>query len=86
MKNKTLDRMREGERGRLLALPLEHPLYEQLSDLGWRAGSEILCVRRAHKKGPYAYRTAGVTVALRMGDAAWIGVISSIDEEDRRGV
>jgi ferrous iron transport protein A len=66
--------LREGERARLLEIPREHALYTRLQNMGWQAGAEISCVRSSPAGDPIAYRSCGVTAALRAADAATIVV------------
>ena len=66
--------MREGECARLLEIPREHALYTRLRNMGWQVGAEISCVRRSPAGDPIAYRSCGVTAALRAADAATIAV------------
>ncbi|MBQ7338553.1 MAG: ferrous iron transport protein A [Clostridia bacterium] len=77
----TLDRLQEGQCGWLVGLDEEHPLRRRLMDMGWFEGSEILCVRLGPAGDPIAYRTAGVTVALRRRDALRIAVRVCDDSE-----
>ena len=66
--------MREGECARLLEIPREHALYTRLRNMGWQAGAASACVRRSPAGDPIAYRSCGVTAALRAADAATIAV------------
>jgi Fe2+ transport system protein FeoA len=84
-KDLTLAELACGESGKLLALEQGHPLTAQLYELGWYCGCEIQCVRRLGKAGPYVFRTAGGTVALRGEDAARIRIVRSTKEESHDG-
>ncbi len=68
----TLDRLCERERGWIAAIPCDHPLAGRLCDMGWIAGSEVICLYKGPSGDPVAYRVAGVTVAMRLCDAAGI--------------
>ena len=70
----TMSEMREGERGILYPIAREHALYDRLCNLGWRAGVEVVCVRRSPRGSPIAYRACDVTIALRAVDASAIFV------------
>ena len=65
-----LDRLRPGEKGRVLALPQGQ--RGNLRRLGLIPGTEITCLRRSPLGDPSAYRFRGTTVALRRCDAARI--------------
>lgn len=65
----------EGEGGLLDAISPEHPLYDRLRDMGWRAGERVTCVRYSPSGDPIAYRVCGVTAALRVRDAERILVL-----------
>lgn len=67
-----LDRLRPGERGRLLRLELPAGRAEALRRLGLIPGTEIRCLRISPLGDPAAYRFRGTDLALRRRDAAGI--------------
>lgn len=70
----SLDQLRDGERGRLCAIPATHPLRERLTDLGWTPGTHICCLRRSPLGDPVAYAVRGGVFALRRADGRDISV------------
>ena len=80
-KLKRLDQLCEGEAASLQEILPVHPLRIRLLDMGWFDGAHVRCIRHAPWGDPIAYRTAGVTVALRRRDAAMIYVRDTAHRE-----
>ena len=70
----TLEKLRPGERGTVLALHLHGALRRRLEDLGLGEGTEIRCLGRSPLGDPSAYLICGSAVALRRRDAGRIEV------------
>ncbi len=70
----TLEKLRPGERGTVLALRLQGPLRRRLRDLGLVEGARLQCLGRSPLGDPSAYLLCGAAVALRRGDASRIEV------------
>lgn len=69
MERRSLDQLMEGEGGRLTLFGAT-ALPTWVGELGWSEGCRIWCVRKWNDGGPYAFRSEGVTVALRRQQAA----------------
>ena len=70
----TLEKLRPGERGTVLALRLQGPLRRRLRDLGLVEGARLQCLGRSPLGDPSAYLLCGAAGALRRGDASRIEV------------
>jgi ferrous iron transport protein A len=60
----TLDTLRPGQTGRVLAVEGEDAVARRLVDLGFWPGSEVLVVRRAPLGDPIQVRVGGYRLAL----------------------
>ena len=67
-----MDRMREGEQGKVLWIAENSALRERLQDLGLIEGTNVRCVMRSPSGGPAAYEIRGAVIALRSGDASTV--------------
>ena len=70
----TLEKLRPGERGTVLALRLQGPLRRRLRDLGLVEGARLQCLGRSPLGDPSAYLLCGAAVALRRADCRRIEV------------
>jgi len=69
---KTLDVLRPGEEGSIIALAAEPDLYRRLAALGLRAGKQVSLLRRARFSGPLLIRVGTTDIMLRARDARCI--------------
>ena len=65
----SLDRLPEGQRGRVVTLGTEGALRRRLQDIGLVAGTEVECVLKSPAGDPTAYRIRGALIALRAADS-----------------
>lgn len=70
----TLDKLRSGQAGTVLALRLEGPLRRRLRDLGLVEGARLRCLGRSPLGDPSAYLICGAAIALRCTDSRRIEV------------
>ena len=70
----TLDKLRAGQAGTVLALRLEGPLRRRLRDLGLVEGARLQCLGRSPLGDPSAYLICGAAIALRRSDSCRIEV------------
>ena len=70
----TLDNLRPGQAGTVLALRLEGPLRRRLRDLGLVEGARLLCLGRSPLGDPSAYLVCGAAIALRRAESRRIEV------------
>jgi ferrous iron transport protein A len=66
---RTLDALRPGESGIILALEAGQGLYHRLAALGLRAGKTVRLIRRARFGGPLHIRIGTTDLILRLPDA-----------------
>ena len=66
----TLDRLRPGERARVLALRSRGPVQRRLRELGLSEGAALRCLGCSPLGDPTAYSLGGVILALRRRDSA----------------
>ena len=64
----TLEKLRPGQAGTVLALRLEGPLRRRLQDLGLVDGARLRCLGRSPLGDPSAYLICGAAIALRRTD------------------
>ena len=70
----TLDLLRAGECGVILALDAGQSLGHRLAALGLRAGKTVRLIRRARFGGPFHIRVGTTDLMLRIPDARRIQV------------
>ena len=70
----TLEKLRPGQAGTVLALRLEGPLRRRLRDLGMVEGARLQCLGRSPLGDPSAYLVCGAAIALRRSDSRRIEV------------
>ena len=70
----TLEKLRPGQSGTVLALRLEGPLRRRLRDLGLVEGARLQCLGRSPLGDPSAYLVCGAAIALRDSDSCRIEV------------
>ena len=70
----TLEKLRPGQAGTVLALRLEGPLRRRLRDLGLVEGARLQCLGRSPLGDPSAYLVCGAAIALRRSDSCRIEV------------
>ena len=70
----TLNRLREGERGRVVSLCLHGGTRRRLVDFGLIEGTDIVCLRRSPAGSPILFRVRGSMLALRAADSGKIRV------------
>ena len=70
----TLEKLRPGQAGTVLALRLEGPLRRRLRDLGMVEGARLQCLGRSPLGDPSAYLICGAAIALRRSDSCRIEV------------
>ncbi len=74
MEERTLNQLREGEAGRVVALHHTGAMRRRLQDLGLIPGTAVRCVQRSPSGDPAAYLIRGAVIALRRGDAEKISL------------
>ena len=70
----TLEKLRPGQAGTVLAIRLEGPLRRRLRDLGMVEGARLQCLGRSPLGDPSAYLICGAAIALRRSDSCRIEV------------
>jgi ferrous iron transport protein A len=70
----TLDALRPGETGTILALHASVELYRRLAALGLRVGKHVRILRRGRFAGPLHVRVGTTDLMLRASDACRIQV------------
>ena len=70
----TLEKLRPGQAGTVLALRLEGPLRRRLRDLGMVEGARLQCLGRSPLGDPSAFLVCGAAIALRRSDSCRIEV------------
>ncbi len=70
---KNLSDLKEGERCTIAAVR-QSPISERLKELGFTAGTSVVCRCRSFSGDPAAYYVKGTVIALRKEDAAAISV------------
>lgn len=70
----TLDTLRPGETGTILALHAGAELYRRLAALGLRVGKHVRILRRGRFAGPLHIRVGTTDLMLRTSDASCIQV------------
>ena len=70
----TLEKLRPGQSGTVLALRMEGPLRRRLRDLGLVEGARLQCLGCSPLGDPSAYRICGAAIALRRSDSRRIEV------------
>ncbi len=70
----TLENLRPGQTGTVLALRLEGALRRRLRDLGLVEGVRLRCLGRSPLGDPSAYLICGAAIALRKTDSRRIEV------------
>ena len=70
----TLEKLRPGQAGTVLALRLEGPLRRRLRNLGMVEGARLQCLGRSPLGDPSAYLICGAAIALRRSDSCRIEV------------
>ena len=70
----TLEKLRPGQAGTVLALRLEGPLRRRLRDLGLVEGARLRCLGRSPLGDPSVYLICGAAIALRRTDCSRIEV------------
>lgn len=71
--DKNLSDLKEGERCTITSVKLS-PISERLKELGFTAGTSVVCRCRSFSGDPAAYYVKGTVIALRKEDAAAISV------------
>lgn len=70
----TLDALRAGETGTILALHASAELYRRLAALGLRVGKHVRILRRGRFAGPLHIRVGTTDLMMRVSDAGCIQV------------
>ncbi len=70
----TLDALRPGETGTILALHASTELYRRLAALGLRVGKRVRILRRGRFAGPLHIRVGTTDLMMRTSDACCIQV------------
>ena len=70
----TLDTLRQGETGTILALHASTELYRRLAALGLRVGKHVRILRRGRFAGPLHIRVGTTDLMMRTSDACCIQV------------
>lgn len=65
----TLDALREGECGLVIALNHEDSMRRRLMDIGLVEGTKVVCVGESPAGDPKAYQIRGTVMALRCADS-----------------
>lgn len=71
--DKNLSDLKEGERCTITSVK-PSPISERLKELGFTAGTSVICRCRSFSGDPAAYYVKGTVIALRKEDAAAISV------------
>jgi ferrous iron transport protein A len=72
--NTTLDRLRPGQRGRIVALSGDAPLIQRLMEMGVLEGDEVELIGFAPLGDPVEVRLGDSRISLRRTDAARVEV------------
>lgn len=70
----TLDVLRPGQHGTIVALDADADLYRRFAALGMRAGKHVSLLRRGRFAGPLLIRVGTTEIMLRVRDARCIFV------------
>lgn len=70
----TLDKLKKGQKGRVLYLQNKNLMKRRLMDIGLIEGATVECNMISPLGDPKAYLICGAVIALRKEDAACIGV------------
>lgn len=73
-RSNTLDTLRPGETGTILALHASTELYRRLAALGLRVGKHVRILRRGRFAGPLHIRVGTTDLMMRTSDACCIQV------------
>ena len=60
-----LNRLSEGQRGRVVSLESQGSMRRRLQDIGLVEGTEVECVLKSPAGDPVAYQIRGALIALR---------------------
>lgn len=71
--DKNLSDLKEGERCTITSVK-PSPISKRLKELGFTAGTSVVCRCRSFSGDPAAYYVKGTVIALRKEDAAAISV------------
>lgn len=74
-RNITLDKLKKGERAKVLFLNNESGLKRRLMDIGLIEGTSVECRQVSPLGDPVAYLIRGAVIALRREDSSKIGVL-----------
>ena len=69
IKDLTLDKIKPGQKAKILKINSDYELKRRLLDLGILKDSEIKCEFKSPFNDPVAYFIKGTTIALRVEDA-----------------
>ena len=64
-----LNRLSEGQRGRVVSLESQGSMRRRLQDIGLVEGTEVECVLKSPAGDPVAYQSRGALIALRAEDS-----------------
>ena len=64
-----LNRLSEGQRGRVVSLESQGSMRRRLQDIGLVEGTEVECVLKSPAGDPVAYQIRGALIALRAEDS-----------------
>lgn len=73
---RSLEELKDGETGRILAIQVEGPTKRRLIEMGLTPGAEIQMIKRAPMGDPMEVRVRGYRLTLRADDARRIIVNS----------
>lgn len=79
IKNKCLNDLAVGERGRISALSVGGSMRRRLLDLGLTAGSWVECVGQSPCGDPRAYLIRGAVIAIRRMDGREIALQEGVE-------
>lgn len=71
----SLNRLREGQVGRVTKIALDGALKQRLRDFGLIEGTMVECLHANHAGSPILYRVRGTMLALRACDSRCICVV-----------
>lgn len=69
-----LSDLKIGEKGEIVSVSPNFPLYTRLTDIGFTAGTEIECILKSPLGDPTAYLIKNTVISLRRNDAAQIEI------------
>lgn len=72
-----LNRLSEGQRGRVVSLRSEGSMRRRLQDIGLVEGTEVECVLKSPGGDPVAYEIRGALIALRAEDSRQVVITCS---------